>query len=144
MRERGADIWVAFITVLIEVAPTASDCDEVGRPRFVLRCYTSACWSLGSRNRSVKCLWNKRRRWKLARVQGWTLRRGRCSSGKSVTFGACVECQLPPRKPAPHSRCLPLFAPLDVTNLLKPLIHVPPPQLFLIPAQIINPWSHRG
>lgn len=40
----GADIWIAFITVLIEMAPTGSDCDEVGRPRLVLRRYASARW----------------------------------------------------------------------------------------------------
>lgn len=73
----------------------------------------------------------------------WTLYHSYCSLEHSVTFGACAECQLPLREPESLSPSLSLPALLNVTNLPRALIHVPSPQLFLIPVQIINPWSYR-
>lgn len=69
----------------------------------------------------------------------WTLHPSYCSLEHSVTLGACAECQLPTATQAGAS----LPALLNVTNSPGPLIHMPSLQLFLIPVQIINPWSYR-
>lgn len=70
--------------------------------------------------------------------RAWAFYHSYCSLEHSVTLGACAECQLPPCKleslPQPF---------LNVTNLPRPLIHMPSLQLFLIPVHIVNPWSYR-
>lgn len=143
------DIWVTFITVVIEPLHTGTIRQLLWWERTVkVSCvFYDVTHKHGTVHTRARERWFRNKYVYMFKAQtekmeavltaiatAWTLHHSYCSLEHSVTLGACVECQLPPRKLESLSQPF-----LNVTNLPGPLIHMPSLQLFLIPVQIINP-----